>query len=160
MRQKQLSLSKLDDNISIHAPHAGCDCSCAADDLKKSKFQSTHPMRGATGGARGRPDHAADISIHAPHAGCDLPFWVNTSTQSYFNPRTPCGVRHHGQCVSSVDAYFNPRTPCGVRLRTASPSCRRAKFQSTHPMRGATIAGNRRCPAARISIHAPHAGCD
>ena len=32
-----------------------------------------------------------------------------------FNPRTPCGVRHHIQTRQFGIVDFNPRTPCGVR---------------------------------------------
>ena len=34
--------------ISIHAPLAGCDCSGLSSPQKARKFQSTHPLRGAT----------------------------------------------------------------------------------------------------------------
>ena len=37
--------------------------------------------------------------------------------------------------------YFNPRTPCGVRPAAASATCGRKIFQSTHPLRGATVEG-------------------
>ena len=33
-------------------------------------------------------------------------------------------------------------------------------FQSTHPMRGATMPDGDYIQAVRISIHAPHEGCD
>ena len=79
--------------ISIHAPHAGCDLIIITSDNLTFTFQSTHPMRGATT-IRGPPSprlcrfqsthpmrgattaHRAvavipAISIHAPHAGCD-----------------------------------------------------------------------------------------
>ena len=56
--------------ISIHAPHAGCDCAPAAPLMPVKAFQSTHPMRGAT---------AQSMAWH--------------STARHFNPRTPCGVR-------------------------------------------------------------------
>ena len=124
-------------DISIHAPHAGCDgypfCPCAADDL----FQSTHPMRGATP-APAKWFCAPRISIHAPHAGCDSVWSRCTVYGMNFNPRTPCGVR---------------------RRRWSRPACR-ALFQSTHPMRGATRRWARRPPDRPISIHAPHAECD
>ncbi len=57
-------------DISIHAPHAGCDefGRLVVDNLVV--FQSTHPMRGATS-STGRDRHDVTISIHAPHAGCD-----------------------------------------------------------------------------------------
>ena len=38
--------------------------------IKKILFQSTHPMRGATG-YKMVVGFDVDISIHAPHAGCD-----------------------------------------------------------------------------------------
>ena len=214
-------------DISIHAPHAGCDdpnrgsrwfdrnfnprtpCGVRRKFIlfgtSLNKFQSTHPMRGATPVPFIRPvipcisihaPHAgcdpdavkaiewANISIHAPHAGCDhCPEWLR-SCASYFNPRTPCGVRPalwiseeqmirisihapHAGCdqshkVSKLQVCdFNPRTPCGVRLdaldcingteisihaphagcdyRQLSGTCCLTGFQSTHPMRGATI---------------------
>ena len=34
--------------ISIHAPHEGCDEAWMCEELEREKFQSTHPMRGAT----------------------------------------------------------------------------------------------------------------
>ena len=102
----------------------------------------------------------------------------------YFNPRTPCGVRRANGTVNRSRAYFNPRTPCGVRhnawtalatalgfqsthpLRGATLlpiewQTFRTRFQSTHPLRGATSANP--CEKEQIpgiSIHAPLAGCD
>ena len=62
-------------------------------------------------------DGAACISIHAPLAGCDLSTTIRKTSLSHFNPRTPCGVRHIAQVVS---------------INTIT-------FQSTHPLRGATV---------------------
>ena len=58
--------------ISIHAPLAGCDVGAADGLLEDGEFQSTHPLRGATGLAGSRRLHKR-ISIHAPLAGCDIP---------------------------------------------------------------------------------------
>ena len=99
-----------------------------------------------------------------------------------FNPRTPCGVRHKAGKLLAVVPDFNPRTPCGVRHRFCRKCGVRISFQSTHPLRGATVhrQGDARkctfqsthplrgatylptCPDASrsISIHAPLAGCD
>ena len=126
--------------ISIHAPHAGCDHAAFQSPVKTFfRFQSTHPMRGATSKRR-------YIMYRI----------IN------FNPRTPCGVRR--RCLPDVQIlppHFNPRTPCGVRLKRGyahrlamqisihaphagcdfgSRGTRQdaGKFQSTHPMRGAT----------------------
>ena len=82
------------------------------------KFQSTHPLRGATAGSDARPG-TVDISIHAPLAGCDsvdqrhglgaaisihAPLAGCDTVSILFMPRV---------------TYFNPRTPCGVRLVAA-----------------------------------------
>ena len=123
------------------------------------------------------------ISIHAPLAGCDRREVSHKLRSLYFNPRTPCGVRPRA-CRSSTTAfYFNPRTPCGVRLTRSRHPCRlcrnfnprtpcgvrpprmkgvhiMAKFQSTHPLRGATRQLWDRLFCIMISIHAPLAGCD
>ena len=103
-----------------------------------ARFQSTHPLRGAT---RER---------------------AHSSTRTtYFNPRTPCGVRLSaaGQ-LCDRQRHFNPRTPCGVRLIRSRASPGSAKFQSTHPLRGATDDDRRVQSHTPISIHAPLAGCD
>ena len=78
-------------------------------------FQSTHPVRGAT-----------QIRMYI------------SSQRLYFNPRTPCGVRHFRHSVYVFHIYFNPRTPCGVR---------HSALTARHTRVG-------------ISIHAPRAGCD
>ena len=100
--------------ISIHAPRVGRDAGWAIRCIHYS------------------------ISIHAPRAGCDYMLCSRSRWLSYFNPRTPCGVRPRCCRTRHSRRNFNPRTPCGVRLRL-----RRARTR-----------------AARISIHAPRAGCD
>ena len=144
-----------------------------------------------------------------PRTPCGVrpPAFFFTGFPFHFNPRTPCGVRLLSLGTRpGYTAYFNPRTPCGVRLfclvgshhgidisihaprvgcdvffpliRLGSP-----RFQSTHPVWGATRGGRQRCqggkdfnprtpcgvrrqsgPAGRrvprISIHAPRVGCD
>ena len=106
-------------------------------------------------------DAEGRISIHAPREGCD--YWLESwqSSSSNFNPRTPRGVRpiwpRRSACSSDFNprtprgvrlflflilvlsrTYFNPRTPRGVRLAPQAHELERAKFQSTHPARGAT----------------------
>ena len=64
--------------ISIHAPREGCDASNSSICAAPTKFQSTHPVRGATAAAvefemaaAVEFEMAAEISIHAPREGCD-----------------------------------------------------------------------------------------
>ena len=124
------------------------------------KFQSTRPVRGATG--------AREFS--------------NISTRD-FNPRAPCGARQwagpvprpsilfqstrpvRGATAGSVStpagcANFNPRAPCGARQKGFTHIDVREKFQSTRPVRGATKADAEAWTAHMISIHAPRAGRD
>ena len=101
-------------------------------------FQSTHPVRGATitmyCTGRVRP-----ISIHAPRAGCDSSKMFLHSLLCDFNPRTPCGVRLQAWTTFCRCWNFNPRTPCGVRHFATHNSGQDTVFQSTHPVRGATM---------------------
>ena len=62
-------------NISIHAPLAGCDPAESHSLFSSNRFQSTHPLRGATQRKRKQKEQK-QISIHAPLAGCDLAWHV------------------------------------------------------------------------------------
>ena len=137
VRQFRPMLPPLRIRISIHAPHAGCDYFRwhVCGDIPSISIHAPHA---GCDHFRRKPCGKGNISIHAPHAGCDLRLLCDLSSRSYFNPRTPCGVRHLVQ-------FFVPRPPA---------------FQSTHPMRGATHRPSTIKFATPISIHAPHAGCD
>ena len=100
--------------ISIHAAHAGSDfhfygfakslkdfnprCPCGQRRnsgrtfRNRTRFQSTLPMRAATGN-----DYSGyvliTISIHAAHAGSDTATPHYLSAAYNFNPRCPCGQR-------------------------------------------------------------------
>ena len=78
------------------------------------------------------------ISIHAPLAGCDS-----------------CGLTQ-----KQIGEHFNPRTPCGVRPGAWTSWVMPSRFQSTHPLRGATRWQAAQRMGVSISIHAPLAGCD
>ena len=78
-----------------------------------------------------------------------------------FNPRTPCGVRRIQLALTRSGVYFNPRTPCGVRHpKFFNITTEGFVFQSTHPLRGATLRLPALLQSLAISIHAPLAGCD
>ena len=123
------------------------------------RFQSTHPLRGATNDFNSSCI-LVYISIHAPLAGCDRRTPVDGYGHRDFNPRTPCGVRQVQNKKSRNQTNFNPRTPCGVRPKQITNRKSTKKFQSTHPLRGATTARSCARMQAIISIHAPLAGCD
>ena len=146
--------------ISIHAPLAGCDERKIITHKEDMKFQSTHPLRGAT--ERRRQQHH-DPRYFNPRTPCGVRHQEAPVPASflYFNPRTPCGVRRMSRCVCPADGDFNPRTPCGVR-----PGGDHAQEQRAHYFNPRTPCGVRhlrrigqRHPVG-ISIHAPLAGCD
>ena len=163
-------------------------------------------MRGATRSGR-RCVHVAAISIHAPHAGSDsLPLPVSHRRCRNFNPRSPCGERppSHASVAELVDISIHAphagsdmarkamaaarrrisiHAPHAGSDRTSLPSASRTRtfqstlpmrgatlswsmmirtisFQSTLPMRGATATSYLHAGGQVISIHAPHAGSD
>ena len=77
-----------------------------------------------------------------------------------FNPRAPCGARQGQPACGNCGAYFNPRAPCGARLRRSQGGRGIEQFQSTRPVRGATMTIEQRVAVLEISIHAPRAGRD
>ena len=167
--------------ISIHAPHAGSDNAHAKAHIDILKFQSTLPMRGATSVFRLLNIHflfqstlpmrgatvpsglfwrPRQISIHAPHAGSD-PLYTSVATGSWnFNPRSPCGERRSYPTALGKSATFQSTLP--MRGATMKRSAKNVPggFQSTLPMRGATLQRDLDYHRHAISIHAPHAGSD
>ena len=101
-------------------------------------FQSTHPLRGATY-RHGTIGIGTKISIHAPLAGCDLFGHISYFKSTYFNPRTPCGVRPQHHSCSSRRRRISIHAPlAGCDGRIGQRGQRLYLFQSTHPLRGAT----------------------
>ena len=169
--------------ISIHAPLAGRDRCCwmlrclrsyfnprAPCGARRPKwtrresqkiFQSTRPLRGATA--------ASDTPCRPP---------------AHFNPRAPCGARHayaddlrqhrvisihaplagrDGQAARTVgrsQAFQSTRPLRGATMPSTVRKHFRDKFQSTRPLRGATIILLADLQTPEISIHAPLAGRD
>ena len=147
-----------------------------------SRFQSTHPARGATPywcvlarpafhfnprtprGVRqvadGPPGDCVIISIHAPREGCDKAPLAGGTKERNFNPRTPRGVRLFGVLTKNRSLDFNPRTPRGVRRGGMSAPMRGGDFNPRTP-RGVRRSVMRSSICSNsISIHAPREGCD
>ena len=122
-------------------------------------FQSTHPLRGATAGQIGFYG-IISISIHAPLAGCDARPAIGGQKGGISIHAPLAGCDHQLFQRFQGCLYFNPRTPCGVRPFWTTSAAHRNTFQSTHPLRGATIGFFLYLHSYRISIHAPLAGCD
>ena len=124
--------------ISIHAPRAGGDTS-PRPEAPNGTFQSTPPVRGATHVIRA-VYFSKYISIHAPRAGGDCRHALRRRGLYHFNPRPPCGERRITFLVCCANCCnFNPRSPCGERRKKQSGKKIQTIFQSTLPVRGATI---------------------
>ena len=169
--------------ISIHAPRVGCDTAAGRRSTSWWRFQSTHPVWGATASAV-LTKYTLAISIHAPRVGCDRGHGARGADAgiSIHAPRVGCDPWAPPQVAMPMQ-NFNPRTPCGVRPNGLPSWCKWERFQSTHPVWGATISWqhmralalnfNPRTPCGvrqalqdcqeddfAISIHAPRVGCD
>ncbi len=144
--------------ISIHAPHAGCDPRRYPH--KRPYGISIHAPQAGCDPDGARVGILLPISIHAPHAGCDftqedVDRIVNISIHA---PHAGCdrdGARPAQNVHISIHA---PHAGCDVAEVIIFTIV--FKFQSTHPMRGATPRFAHAVHLDLISIHAPHAGCD
>ena len=146
--------------ISIHAPRVGCDKPPLGGRGKPHRFQSTHPVWGATA----HSDDAGSprkISIHAPRVGCDAvrcpaPFLVQISIHA---PRVGCDSSFVSDLDTSQSISIHaPRVGCDVIRTWEAGSI--GEFQSTHPVWGATIPNVLIGIPSVIPIHAPRVGCD
>ena len=123
-------------------------------------FQSTHPVRGATGCLWVFWDRSF-ISTHAPRGGCDRNPADEREQKKGFQSTHPvggCDLLLSDTLQQIIISIHAPRG--GVRLGTSLYLCRERKFQSTHPSRGATRVTVRGYIDLHISIHAPLTGCD
>ena len=151
-------------DISIHAPRAGSDyvhsglhqavapfqstlpvrgatSRPVAMPLSSAVFQSTLPVRGATIAKFVKNSETSTISIHAPRAGSDF------KRDPLIEPEPPISIhapragsdRGDGGTTRPHVCHFNPRSPCGERLSHGCAVDPFSKFQSTLPVRGATV---------------------
>ena len=75
------------------------------------RFQSTHPVRGATYNAMQTADKV-DISIHAPREGCDgLAAYAAQGDYQFQSTHPVRGATPESTMIAEVGMYFNPRTP-------------------------------------------------
>ena len=106
------------------------------------KFQSTHPMRGATVLLAGSPGAAAAFQSTHPMRGATARTASPTSADGNFNPRTPCGVRLFRAVQDDLLSMISIHAPhAGCDIKKSRPAGGPHRFQSTHPMRGATMDG-------------------
>ena len=122
--------------ISIHAPRVGCDT--GLHQCLVVPIISIHAPRVGCDHRCQRTFQPAEISIHAPRVGCDHNMGCGLSTLkiSIHAPRVGCDRQGVFRLLEQAD--FNPRTPCGVRPSGRFPPPGAGRFQSTHPVWGAT----------------------
>ena len=102
------------------------------------KFQSTHPVWGATGSSL---DAILQAKFQSTH-----PVWGATSSlhndiydNSFQSTHPVWGATRMSISLLEYMAGFNPRTPCGVRHNEQYFQHHYDVFQSTHPVWGATL---------------------
>ena len=131
--------------ISIHAPRAGCDIfgrlcmprhvhfnprtpcgvrlGSGGGGVRSTPFQSTHPVRGATRVVRDRIKIGIVFQSTHPVRGATRSHFQQATKQRHISihaPRAGCDTK--GSVLSDQATDFNPRTPCGVRPRSAKRS--------------------------------------
>ena len=118
---------------------------------RNTSFQSTHPVRGATRGAlRGVGGDDLFQSTHPVRGATSGRGGVDLRSVD-FNPRTPCGVRLPGFLLvddTGLISIHAPRAGCDGDGRRAAVL--QAGFQSTHPVRGATLAASELPPSSVV----------
>ena len=102
------------------------------------------------------------ISIHAPHTGRDSDRSLSLRTgDTNFNPRAPYGARRFTAGAEADGYTFQSTRPIrGATIHDADTLPTGEAFQSTRPIRGATALRNPGKTYLLISIHAPHTGRD
>ena len=140
-RLTEILLPEVTAKISIHAPHTGRDyrrirfCRCT---LSIISIHAPHTGRDAEW--NGHQHQPVPISIHAPHTGRDFRYLATFDD-------IPESISIHA-----------PHT--GRDGKKGSGKSTLLTFQSTRPIRGATIPAPASIFVSCISIHAPHTGRD
>ena len=131
--------------ISIHAPRVGSDQNGSL--VKRAGGISIHaPRVGSDGGTLSKCAGFFEISIHAPRVGSDRLICCQTTLTAYFNPRSPCGER-----PAVVDIHRQRRDISIHAPRVGSDKFNFSSlhivvtFQSTLPVWGATLSGDKNC---------------
>ena len=101
-----------------------------------------------------------EISIHTPLAGSDSPWRPNAGPLKDFNPHSPCGERLGDVQRVILRRRISIHTPLAGSDLSAQYYPIFDEFQSTLPLRGATLRVRVVRGDRLISIHTPLAGSD
>ena len=142
-------------HISIHAPLAGCDYVIPIHRDRRLRFQSTHPLRGAT---NDNPIFINEVAFQSTHPlrgatligmGLGLIFFI-----SIHAPLAGCDTKK--MSPQNRSKRFQSTHPLRGATTMTGRSRRPFKFQSTHPLRGATrAAAYRRMQSAHFNPRTP-----
>ena len=145
--------------ISIHTPHAGSDTVSVSGEYQGFYFNPHSPCgeRHTTcpicsGDTNFNPHSPCGerramtrriwlifpISIHTPHAGSDVFYRRWRIPPADFNPHSPCGERLEENGVRTLEDVFQSTLPMRGATVTKTKYFEELVFQSTLPMRGAT----------------------
>ena len=146
--------------VSIHAPRAGRD---SMHELSPSSVKGFNP-RAPCGARPSIPFFsAASLAFQStrPVRGATSSVFIVSAKYPSFNPRAPCGARRDLPIAAPFDNLVSIHAPHAGRDGLQAHSLvASSMFQSTRPMRGATLQLRPPHHHSRVSIHAPHAGRD
>ena len=124
------------------------------------RFQSTLPLRGATCATVGSKPPFCGFQSTLPLRGATCS-WISASACCLISIHAPLtGSDYRPQKTEVRPTDFNPRSPYGERLLSLSKLFHWRLFQSTLPLRGATNIPPHSLLLIDISIHAPLTGSD
>ena len=147
-------------SVSIHAPRAG------RDGLEKIDFNAVHGFNPrAPCGARppviNNPGMVFAFQSTRPVRGATGRACIFSRLISGFNPRAPCGARPQREAAIIAARQVSIHAPRAGRDIPISTRCiDMSTFQSTRPVRGATSRAVSNLSIYKVSIHAPRAGRD
>ena len=147
--------------ISIHAPHTGRDAQGQRRGPRPPPFQSTRPIRGATSKNNLSPE-TRYISIHAPHTGRDFAAGMTPQRAkiSIHAPHTGRDLIFYGFHLVICGAFQSTRPIRGATIASPMSSSGRAYFNPRAPYGARRQRGMQYFSYLGISIHAPHTGRD
>ena len=182
-RPEQVIKERALGNISIHATHTGGDKVVGAKQFNELLFQSTPPIRVATGDVTERVYTHKDFNPRHPYGWRRLPITLEPSTKEFqstppirvatriinnklwvqlrFQSTPPIRVATPSTIKRArFLTHFNPRHPYGWRPVQMARESTLLQFQSTPPIRVATVDATGCHRGEQISIHATHTGGD
>ena len=146
--------------ISIHAPRAGSDDANGGEVMRRINFNPRSPC-GERPVLAKAASFVGTFQSTLPVRGATRHSFASLAYHLDFNPRSPCGERQHDYCKyigKQMISIHAPRAGSDARQRINLKHS--WQFQSTLPVRGATVFQSVCVVIKSISIHAPRAGSD